>query len=84
LTGTDSVLFTHEFLAEMLGVRRTSVTTVAFTLQKAGLIKYSRGKIQIIDVDGLRDLSCECYEAVKLNYRRLTGEATALKVRLRS
>jgi Mn-dependent DtxR family transcriptional regulator len=50
LADSDTPQFTHEFIAEMLGVRRTSVTLHARTLQQAGLIKYSRGKIQIIDV----------------------------------
>jgi CRP-like cAMP-binding protein len=50
LSGSDTLLFTQEFLAEMLGVRRTSVTSVAHTLQRAGMIKYTRGKIQILRV----------------------------------
>jgi nicotinamidase-related amidase len=54
----DHLPFTQEFLAEMLGVRRTSVTTVARTLQEAGMLKYSRGKIQILDVEGLREGAC--------------------------
>src|SRR4051794_30132674 len=68
LSGSDDLPFTQEFLAEMLGVRRTSVTTVALTLQQAGLIKYARGKIHILNVEGLRDAACECYEAVKTHY----------------
>ena len=71
LSGGDSLPLTQEFLAEMLGVRRTSVTAVALTLQQAGLIKYSRGNIQISSVEGLRDAACECYEAVKSHYCRL-------------
>ena len=51
LADTDNLQFTQEFLAEMLGVRRTSVTLQARTLQHAGLIKYSRGRIQITDVE---------------------------------
>jgi hypothetical protein len=54
----------------MLGVRRTSVTA-ALTLQQAGLIKYSRGNIQILNVEGLQDAACECYETVKSHYSRL-------------
>ena len=73
LSGSDDLPFTQEFLAEMLGVRRTSVTTVAHTLQAAGMIKYSRGKINILDVEGLKDSACECYKAVKENYRELLG-----------
>jgi CRP-like cAMP-binding protein len=63
LSESDHLPFTQEFLAEMLGVRRTSVTAVARTLQEAGMIKYVRGKIEILDVEGLKDSACECYEA---------------------
>src|SRR4051812_41173898 len=73
LAGSDHLPFTQEFLAEMLGVRRPSVTTVARTLQEAGIIKYRRGNIEIIDVEGLRDSSCECYETVKGHYQQLLG-----------
>jgi CRP-like cAMP-binding protein len=73
LSGSDDLPFTQEFLAEMLGVRRTSVTTVAHTLQGANIIKYARGKIRILDVDGLKEAACECYETVKLQYRQLIG-----------
>ena len=65
LSGSDNLHFTQEFLAEMLGVRRTSVTAVALTLQHAGLIKYSRGNIRILNDEGLQDAAWECYEAVK-------------------
>jgi CRP-like cAMP-binding protein len=73
LSGSDELPFTQEFLAEMLGVRRTSVTTVAHTLQAAGMIKYSRGKIRILDVEALKESACECYESVKKNYKKLLG-----------
>jgi CRP-like cAMP-binding protein len=73
LSRSDDLPFTQEFLAEMLGVQRTSVATTAHTLQQAGLIKYSRGKIQIVNVDGLRECACECYETVKDQYRKLLG-----------
>jgi CRP-like cAMP-binding protein len=73
LTGGDTLPFTQEFLAEMLGVRRTSVTTVAHTLQRAGMIRYARGKIQIIDADALREGACECYATVKEQYETLLG-----------
>jgi CRP-like cAMP-binding protein len=75
LAGTDTLNFTQEYLAEMLGVRRTTVTVVAHTLQSAGLIKYSRGKIQILDKEALEDGACECYETVKRHYARLLGPA---------
>ncbi|TYL71084.1 Crp/Fnr family transcriptional regulator [Bradyrhizobium cytisi] len=71
LSQSDTLLFTQEFLAEMLGVHRTSVTVVAHTLQEAGIIKYTRGKIQITNLEGLRDAACECYETVKSQYQNL-------------
>jgi Crp-like helix-turn-helix protein len=55
----------HEFLAQMLGVRRATVSTTAKILQKAGLIDYSRGNMQILDVEGLRNGSCECLEIIE-------------------
>jgi CRP-like cAMP-binding protein len=73
LCGSDTLNFTQEFIAEMLGVRRTSVTLAAKTLQEAGLIKYNRGQIQILDLEGLQESTCECYEAVKHHYALLIG-----------
>ena len=73
LSGTDTLHFTQEYLAEMLGVRRTSVTEVAHALQQADLIKYSRGRIQIVNPQGLEDSACECYESVKAHYEKLIG-----------
>jgi CRP-like cAMP-binding protein len=75
LSGSDTLPFTQEYLAEMLGVRRTSVTVVAHTLQSAGLIKYTRGKIQVLDAVALQDGACECYGTVKRHYDRLLGFA---------
>ena len=75
LAGTDILPFTQEYLAEMLGVRRTSVTVVAHTLQAAGLIKYTRGKIHILDAAALKESACECYESVKRHYAWLLGPA---------
>lgn len=71
LTGSDEMELTQEFLAQMLGVRRTSVSLVANTLQQAGFIKYRRGLIQIVDVEGVRSGACECYDKVRANYERL-------------
>jgi CRP-like cAMP-binding protein len=73
LSGSDNLPFTQEYLAEMLGVRRTSVTVVAHALQAAGLIKYARGKIQVVNAEGLEDSACECYGSVKAHYERLIG-----------
>jgi CRP-like cAMP-binding protein len=63
--GTNSFQLTQEFLAELLGIQRPSVTIVARTLQKAGLIRYSRGLIAITDRAGLEEAACECYEMVR-------------------
>jgi CRP-like cAMP-binding protein len=71
LAGSDDLTLTQEFLAQMLGVRRPSVSIVANTLQKAGLIKYRRGNIRLLDVEGLQEGSCECYGTVKAHYERL-------------
>ena len=73
LAQSDTLQFTQEFLAEMLGVRRTSVTATAHRLQEAGIIKYSRGRIQILDVEALIESACECYATVNANYRALLG-----------
>jgi CRP-like cAMP-binding protein len=73
LARSDTLLFTQEFLAEMLGVRRTSVSVVAHTLQQAGMIKYRRGKIEILNVEGLEESACECYGTVNSHYRALLG-----------
>lgn len=75
LSHSDALNFTQEYLADMLGVRRTSVTLVAHTLQRAGFIKYSRGKIQLLDLAALNEAACECYEVVKTQFRLLTGTA---------
>jgi CRP-like cAMP-binding protein len=64
---------TQEFLAQMLGVNRTSVTLVAKHLQAAGLITYRRGRIELLDIEGLQDTVCECYGAINGYYRTLTG-----------
>lgn len=71
LEGSDSLGLTQEFLAQMLGVQRTSVSTVANSLQRAGLIRYSRGQVEILDPKGLEASSCECYSIVKDHYARL-------------
>jgi CRP-like cAMP-binding protein len=69
--GSDDLMLTQEFLAQMLGVRRPSVSIVASPLQKAGLIEYSRGRIRVLDVKGLKKEACECYDTVKAHYGRL-------------
>lgn len=71
---SDSFFLTQEFLAQMLGVRRATVSGVAGTLQEAGLIRYSRGKITICDRPALEAASCECYRIVKDEFDRLLQE----------
>jgi CRP-like cAMP-binding protein len=73
LSGSDTLPVTQEFLGQMIGVRRNSVSLVAATLQKAGLIRYRRGVIEILDVAGLKDTACECYETVNRYYAALLG-----------
>ncbi|WP_313898329.1 helix-turn-helix domain-containing protein [Nodosilinea sp. LEGE 07298] len=65
---------TQEFLADMLGVRRPSVTQTAQKLQEKGLIHYHRGHIDILDLDGLETCACECFHTIKYEYDRLLGE----------
>jgi Mn-dependent DtxR family transcriptional regulator len=62
-TDSNKISLTQEFLSQMLGVRRTTVTLVARALQQAGLIRYQRGQIEITDRKGLEEASCECYQA---------------------
>ena len=71
---TDDFLLTHEFLGMMLGVRRTTVTDVMGTLQKAGLVRYRRGHVKILDREALQQRACECYEISKLEFDRLLGD----------
>jgi len=68
---------TQEFLAVMLGVRRTSVTEVAGQLQQQGLIRYQRGIIHVLDRLGLEAASCECYGLIARETERLLGPAQA-------
>ena len=69
-TENDTFELTQEYLAEMLGVRRSTVTVVAGTLQQAGLIHYRRGAITILDRPGLEATVCECYRIVRNGYAR--------------
>ena len=76
LTGDDLPL-TQEFLAEMMGVKRTSVSTIAAQLQKEGLIFYRRGHVRIVNMDLVKRRSCECYQAVRDLYDDQFGEGAA-------
>ncbi len=70
LQGTDLVM-TQELISNMLGVRREGVTEAALQLQAAGIIRYNRGKISVLDRPGLERRTCECYAVVKKEYDRL-------------
>jgi CRP-like cAMP-binding protein len=70
LTGTELPL-TQEFMAQMMGVRRTSVSLVAAELQAAGLIAYRRGHVRIVNLEKLKEAGCECYEAVNTHYTKI-------------
>jgi CRP-like cAMP-binding protein len=61
----ESLTYTHEFLAQILGANRTSITIAAQSLQNAGLISYRRGTMQILNRAGMEKASCECYAVVK-------------------
>jgi CRP-like cAMP-binding protein len=76
LQGNELVM-TQELIANMLGVRREGVTEGALKLQKAGLIRYARGHITVLDREGLETRSCECYAVVKKEYGRLLPEQLA-------
>ena len=71
LAAGDVLHLTQDFLGQMLGVQRSSVSNVANALQEAGLIRYRRGRIEIINPQGLTETSCECYGAVKTQAARL-------------
>lgn len=69
----DGFPMTQEFLATMLGVRRASVTATALELQNRGLIRYSRGQMEVVDRAGLEQTSCECYEVVVQRQKLIMG-----------
>jgi CRP-like cAMP-binding protein len=71
---SDTVTMTQELIANMLGVRREGVTEAAGNLQRAGLIRYSRGRIDVLDRPGLEKAVCECYGVVKVEFERLLSD----------
>ena len=71
---SDSLVMTQELIASMLGVRREGVTEAAGNLQRAGLIRYSRGRIDVLDRPGLEKAVCECYAVVKVEFERLLSD----------
>jgi CRP-like cAMP-binding protein len=68
----NTIRLTHEFLSQMLGVRRPTVTVVARMLQEAGLIRYHRGHIEIVDRRGLEARACECYSVIRRQIDKIT------------
>ena len=72
-TQGDQLHLTHQFLADMLGVRRSAVTIAAGLLQQRGVIQYSRGEILVLDRPALEAQSCECYAEVIVDYEELLG-----------
>ena len=77
LQGPDLAM-TQELIANMLGVRREGVTEAAANLQRAGLIRYRRGRITVLDRTGLEQRTCECYDVVRKEYERLLPVKTAV------
>jgi hypothetical protein len=71
---SDTLQLTHEFIAIMLGARRAGVTLAAGKLQSANIIRYSRGKVMILDQARLEAASCECHRIVRAEYERLLGK----------
>ena len=75
-TETDHLILTQEFIAQMLGSTRSTVTITAGELQDRGVIDYSRGKIRILDRPGLEKIACECYEVVRHQYEAVRPKVT--------
>ena len=78
--GGDDIPLTQEYLAEMLGVQRTTVSVVARTLQDQGLIRYRRGTIQILDRSQVERRACECYGNVESHFRQVLPEMKPQKI----
>jgi peptide subunit release factor RF-3 len=70
---SEELKLTQEFISQMIGTRRATVSVAASALQIEGLIHYHRGIIRILDQQGLEDFACECYAAVKAEFERLLG-----------
>ncbi|WP_114945872.1 Crp/Fnr family transcriptional regulator [Microvirga calopogonii] len=75
--GSDELPLTHEFLSEMLGVQRSTVSAVTRALHEGGLINQSRGAITIVDRHGLEETACECYEVIRRKFAELLPPSTA-------
>ncbi len=80
--GSGDFEITQDFLSELLGVRRAGVSQVASALQRAGLIRYSRGKLTVVDGCGLEEHACECFGVMQAEYRRCTAKKSLHRLRL--
>jgi hypothetical protein len=80
---SNELIMTQELIANMLGVRREGVTLAAGNLQRAGLIRYRRGHIEVLDRPGLETAVCECYAVVKLESDRLLSDISRVGARAR-
>jgi CRP-like cAMP-binding protein len=79
-TQSSDLLFTHQYLADMIASQRTTVTAIARDLQERGFISYSRGIVRILDREGLEKAACDCYAITKLLYTRLYARRTMSSV----
>jgi CRP-like cAMP-binding protein len=75
MIGSGTFTLTQEFLSHMLGVRRNTVSIEAHALQAAGLIRYARGHISVLNRDGLEDCACECYATIRTQTDNIMGAA---------
>ena len=75
MIGRDTFSLTQEFLSHTLGVRRNTVSVEAHAVQEAGLIRYTRGHITILNRDGLEDCACECYSVIRAETDKMMGPA---------
>ncbi len=73
-SGSKNLILTQEFLAHLLGVQRTSIGMIAGSLQSSGIIRYSRGKVEILDFERLKKSACECYEIVREEQKRFLDD----------
>jgi CRP-like cAMP-binding protein len=76
LCDEQSLPLTQELMAQTIGVQRNAISIVASALQRSGIIRYSRGRIEITDLEGLQETSCECYRAVRTQHDRLLKTGT--------
>lgn len=77
--GRDQFALTQEFLSQMLGVRRATISEIASQAQRSNLIQYSRGQMMIVNREGLEAMTCECYSIIRSEYEQLLGKPKALR-----